>query len=641
MAKKHKHKKKGRSFESRDLSTQKGHSRPRKGMPDGRFPYRFVERKGGKSPLQQTHEKLLEGHYDIAFEIEWSASTPIALNQCVDYGERANCPAEKGETDYAGYNRRWLMMDSRPAISPFTVKSAIANAFANLMGGCYRVNTKTEGHSNFEQGQYPYPGKYKRYRVAMDGSSRPGIIREIRKQDDGSRFVRIQPVKEYYLDNNLPDGISPGDEVNLEVVKDRGHRPRRPSVVKISRNGSIRAKYHGPYHYGMNLTDPRGPKHKHRFYKETGEEVEGIIGEENFLPLDELKKLVYLGGHDQNNNPIPLWYEDLSTLREGDFVYFEAFNGRVCHIGKNFLFKALFMHEDTIPPVNETCNNTDALCPRCSLFGMTAEESDDAVGFRGRFRASTLVSGLRLQRKKVKVSVPFKVNNHLETRQVDAVRLVDDSGNERGGQFLLPIQGPPKPNKRDVDGYYDRKTGYLNGAKTYRHTKMNRDDFAGLIKQEDRKKDIQVGKSTTSYSHNLRNWAEVLYEGVTFSGTVGVENCTVDEIAALLMILDTHLSGHGFKTGLGKAIGLGSVTSRIKKIWLRRPSDYRWVAYEIDDNLENSLDRPELSDLREALFRLKKADSVLENLNMLDDAAERLNYPAPGRNYWRQFNSMP
>jgi len=647
MGKKHSHKKTFKSFNNlsglmnpaagpRHPSKQKGHNRRKKGyerIPDGQAPYRFARRKGGKSPLSRTHERLLEGHYDIALEIEWTAHTPLALNPCIDYGEESNCPDRGNSTDYSGYNRRWLMIDDRPAISPFTVKSAIASAFANLMGGCYRVNTIFESHKDIQKGQYPYVGAYKRYRVAMDGSSRPGIIREIRVDDDGARFVRIQPVKEYYMDNNLPDGISPGDEVTLKVVE---HRRHRPPIVKVSSGGNIRAKYHAPYHYGMNLSDPRGFKHKHRFYVEDGKEVTGIISRENFLSMNKLKELVYLGGCDQNNRPIPLWYEDLTTLKEGDFVYFETFNGSVCHIGKNFLFKALFHHEDTIPPDNETCKSVDKLCPRCSMFGMTAE-NEDASGFRGRFLASTLNAGVSLRREKVQTKVPLTGDRHTT---VEVVALKDDGGNELGRQFLLPILGPPKPNKRDVNGYFDKQTGYLKGAKVYRHTKMGRDEFQALIRKTDNAK-INMGKTSTDYSHNLRNWAEVLYEGISFSGTVGAENCRVDEIAALLMILHTTLAGHGFKIGLGKAVGLGSVTSRVKKIWLRSSSDYRWRAYDTGENLESGLDSPELSDMKEALLRLKKADSITKNLNMLDDAAGQLNYPAPGLKYWEEFNKMP
>ncbi|HDH05636.1 MAG TPA: hypothetical protein ENH01_07980 [Nitrospirae bacterium] len=179
--------------------------RNRRGVYNGNavFPYDFAERETVRKKPEQFHDRLLPDKCDIAFEIEWKALTPLALNPCIDYAAEPSCPKKDKDTDYAGYNRRWLMIGNRPAISPFTVKSAIANAYANLMGACYRVNTKKEKHRNYESGQYPYPGRYKRYRVAMDWSSKPGIILEIREQDDGSRYVKIQPVKEFYSNKDL------------------------------------------------------------------------------------------------------------------------------------------------------------------------------------------------------------------------------------------------------------------------------------------------------------------------------------------------------------------------------------------------------------------------------------------------------
>ncbi|RMG00253.1 MAG: hypothetical protein D6726_11555, partial [Nitrospirae bacterium] len=558
------------------------------------------------------------------------AVTPLALNPCIDYSEKPNYPGGEKDTDYSGYNRRWLMFDDRPAISPFTVKSAVANAYANLMGGCYRVNTIVEKHRDLEKGQYPYVGAYKRYRVAMDGSSKPGIILEIKEIEDGSRYVKIQPVKEFYMDIEMKNDLKRGAEVRLSREKiDRGHRP---PIVRLSSSGEIKAKYHGRYHYGMNLSNPEGKKHKHRFYQEAGEPVEGVVRRENFLSEDDLKRYVYIGGRDQNNKKIPVWYEDLTTLKEGDFVYYEMFGGRVCNIGKNFLFKALFLHEDTIPPGNETCRRLDALCLRCSLFGMTAEDSD-VSGFRGRFLASTLIADKVVRRVKEKSTIPVKEGGRTG---VDVISLKDDAGNELGRQFLLPILGPPKPNKRDVDGYFNKNTGHLKGAKVYRHTKMTRDGFEELIKRTDSAK-IKMGKNTSEYSHNLRNWAEVLYEGITFSGTVGVENCTPNEAAALAFLLHSPLSGHGYKLGLGKSVGLGSVSSRIKRLWVRDAVNYTWKEITTGEDLKNALEKAGMENVAENIDLLRKSEQAL---NLLHEDDKPLHFPEAGLHYWKEFNKM-
>ena len=52
-----------------------------------------------------------------------------------------------------GYRNRWLRIGNRLAVSPFTVKSSIANGFANLVGGCYRVidEHKVQSHGDMEK----------------------------------------------------------------------------------------------------------------------------------------------------------------------------------------------------------------------------------------------------------------------------------------------------------------------------------------------------------------------------------------------------------------------------------------------------------------------------------------------------------
>ncbi|MCF8090316.1 MAG: hypothetical protein K9L23_19915, partial [Desulfotignum sp.] len=117
--------------------------------PKGEFPYGFHERKTPRTDTTAWHHCLKEGHFDIGFEIFWNNCTPAALNPCTEPGVPANMPdlpENRKKNYFGGYGKRWLMSENRLVISPFTVKSAIAGGFANLMGGCYRVITKEEGH---------------------------------------------------------------------------------------------------------------------------------------------------------------------------------------------------------------------------------------------------------------------------------------------------------------------------------------------------------------------------------------------------------------------------------------------------------------------------------------------------------------
>ncbi|MDQ7031595.1 MAG: hypothetical protein Q9M37_02615 [Desulfonauticus sp.] len=606
-------------------------------IPAGTAPYKFIKRKKpNKKPATEFLDKL--EHFDLALEIEWKAITPIALNPCLDWNEPANNPQLDNDAYYAGYNRRWLTVEDRAAISPFTVKSAIANAYANLMGGCYRVNTIVERHKELLQGQYPYDGSYKRYRVAMDGSSKPGIILDIKELDDGSRYVKILPVKEYYLDTEPNMPLKRGQEVKLRIVKERGYKP---DIVVLDPTSSFSAIYHGPYAYGMNLSNPKGPKHKHRFYQAKGKAVEGIIAKENFYSKDKLMQCVYVGGRDQNNQKIPHWYQNLSDLKKGDFIYYEEFNNKVQHLGKNFLFKTIFLHQDTIPEGQETCSDPNQLCPRCRLFGLTFQkEEKEATGLKGRFKACTLISDFVINREKSdRAKVPVYIERDKQSKQekLDITILKTPEGREIGRQFLFPVQGPPKPNKRDVNGYYEKDTGYLKGAKVYKHTEENH--FTALLEEINHTfKTIKDQKEASSY--RLRNWGEVLYAGASFRGVVGLENSTLDEVCGIIFLLHTPFSKHGYKLGLGKAFGLGSVESYVKKIWIRTPQDYTWKSFEVEDDLLRSIEKAGLKDLTAGLQKLKQADNMLQRINSIQDKADKLRFPPPGLTYWKNFNQM-
>src|SRR3990172_1227827 len=246
-------------------------------------PYYFCKRECTKAVPEQLHNCLKAGHYDIAFEITWKTLTPTAANPCKDNAVPENCP-ENQHSEYAGYNNRWLTIDNRLAISPFTVKSAIANGFANLMGGCYRVVDRTEAHETLKEGKYPYTGKYKRYRVALN-KSKPGILKSI---DMETGKVVIQPVIEFLYDKNNPPNTI------------------RKFVKKLNRE--VTYTYFGKYRFGMNAQEEGK---KHRYYSNKGKEIKGVIDPKNFCPLADLKRIVYMGCYKKEENCPRQWYDDL------------------------------------------------------------------------------------------------------------------------------------------------------------------------------------------------------------------------------------------------------------------------------------------------------------------------------------------
>jgi hypothetical protein len=646
---------------------------------DGEFPYRFAKRPGFENQGPIAHNHRDDGTWDVAFDIVWEILNPTAANPCVGAAVEAAFPAVPGKgAGYGGYNRRWLTVDGRLAISPFTVKSAIANAFANLMGACYRVNTSTEGHpAHPEPGQYHYSGKYKRYRVDR-ACSKPGIIHQIEKGPDGWQ-VSIQPVQEVLCKFDLKE-IHTHQPIYADL-EDRGRKPALVQQISNDRNtlrDGRRVIYYGPYRFGMSAElqcgDLKKP-YKHRFYIETQQApVTGSLRAENFKGPEALKEIVYMGslrkeGPAKDQDPRKediLWYDDLTQLKAGDWVYYEVFNGRVAAIGKNFLFKPLFLHEDAVPEDQRACSRLDRLCPRCRLFGLTVRHKSDAFdteGYGGRFKSAALVCDQRIGGDSGGTTtclIPYYKGAEKAQQNKTEVPLalwLDEAGNPLCRQHLLPILGPPKPNKRDVEAYYSPKSGTVKGPKAYKHGYQNLRDLAALDKRiqwhNTNLQSFNKEVNDFEYSHRLRSYAQFCREGLRFRGTVGVESASTEELAALIMVLDHRIAGHGFKIGMAKAMGLGSVRGWIERIWVRRPDDYaHWQAVDIaqdgttPDAVYRGVDKLDAA-WGKSIRQLKGCADLARRLNGYDGAEGReLCYPSPvdrenqnQRRYWEFLES--
>ena len=409
-----------------------------------KFPYRFVDRKAPIRKIPPRHQQLVENRFDIALEVVWETLSPVAANPCQEMGIPDSMPKKK-DNEYGGYNLRWLMVDGHIAISPFTVKSAIANGFSNLMGSCYRL---------------------------VDGGTAQKAIKQ------------------------------------------------------------------------------------------------------QFLP----------------------------------------------------------------------CSDIENLCPRCSMFGMANSKlaSGAAVGFKGRFRSSVLLGESIIGERTTRATIPVEEKGDIKNIGVEVKEWSAINGRLLGCQVLMPIQEAPKPDKRDVDGYFDKKTGELKGAKLYRHAKGQIADLEGLrqfISKINGRTDKKKG--SFAYVHRLRNYAQVCETGLEFKGTLGVENANVEEAAALLLVLEHSIANHGFKIGLGKSFGLGSLRSRIRKIWIRRPADYRWTRFDMDqpagqDRSALDLIALHLPEVRHGIDDLIKVQAVENRLNTMEGMDKiSMEYPADLKTYWK------
>lgn len=655
------------------------------------FPYKFTRRPAefAKKRPDQLHDRLNQDCYDIAFDVEWRALTPVAANPCSDPSAGPSYPPNNNG-EYQGYDKRWLMVDGRLAISPFTVKSAVANGFASLLGSCYRVENEEVAH-RAEAETFQCTGVYKRYRVPMD-NSKPGILQSI---DHATGEISIIPVTEFFYDEpEPPKGVKFIHDQTYDICYEtRNHKNIITGLGQNSNGKLAKAIYYGPYRFGMNLTFGPGDfnkHHYHRFYLiENAQPLKGEVNLINLAPLAEQKKKVFMGvfkkldqterydrrtGYD--GDP---WHQDLGPdnpeFQVGKWVYYQTHKDkggkeRITAIGLNFQFKTAFhLIDDAVPEGQRECGDLNHLCPRCAMFGITVDDSKEAVGLRGRFKAATLTGP--------KVEAEERFSQKANGVAIELTRWRDSNGTEIASQFLLPIQGQAKASKRN-GGYYN-DLGLIQGAKQYLHAEL---DYVGLTDSIERVNNCknlgdyygqaldarQSSLRGIDYSHPQRNYAMVCRDRLTFSGTLGAENCTVEEIAALLMVLDHSIAQHGFKIGLDKAIGLGSMTSTINKVWLRKSADAPWMQLtlpisgsslaklqakgnkgkivkltDLQQQEGKAASWPtvldgEIKGLAKAAEELKKVQHVL---NQTDNSPEGpLVYPPPGSNYWKSFRQL-
>lgn len=270
------------------------------------------------------------------------------------------------------------------------------------------------------------------------------------------------------------------------------------------------------------------------------------------------------------------------------------------------------------------------------MTNLSEKDNIEVIGLKGRFKASALISCSAFSEDKdMPIGIPiFKKNSH----EVDLKNWMSKEGIVCK-QLFLPIQGAPKYHRTDKDGYIDHSG--MKGAKYYHHADLTIQKLIKLIEETNRKTEPNKKNDDFEYSHRLRNYAQVCKEGVSFVGTLGADNCSEEEIAALLILLDSRIANHGFKVGLGKAMGMGSIHSTINKVWVRG-IDYKWHQTSNINTHESIIDEitKYITNFKNTLNNLIETGKKLHAINTLLERQERtLSYPPIGNQYWRKFKS--
>lgn len=208
-----------------------------------------------------------------------------------------------------------------------------------------------------------------------------------------------------------------------------------------------------------------------------------------------------------------------------------------------------------LPSYFHRCDDYDALCPACRVFGWVHE---NAAGL-GKKERVTYAGRVRLSRGKL-IGEADTVDDPAEGITLTILSTPKPTTTQF---YLLDQKGRPHGN---VD--YDTPDARLRGRKVYRHHRQEPSrhekgyEYEQVVDEQDEEDD---GKSDQN-----RTVRGVLKEGATFEFTVDFENLAPEELGALLWSLELEKGMH-HRLGYAKPLGFGSVSVKVKTLQVLKP----------------------------------------------------------------------
>jgi len=234
-----------------------------------------------------------------------------------------------------------------------------------------------------------------------------------------------------------------------------------------------------------------------------------------------------------------------SKLSRGDLVWMETKgkgeHRRAKRIVRVQVPRVPYKHTigELLPDFLHHCDNYDALCTACRVFGWVREGAEDikrdvptAYAGRVRFSHGTLtdIKGMLTETPLAILSTPKPTTTEF---------------------YLLDSEGKP-----DFDVDYDDKNARLRGRKFYRHYGEISDEESG--KEEYRRPEGERDNQN-------RTVRDALKKGATFTFTVDFENLAPLELGALLYALELE-DGLVHRLGYAKPLGFGSVKVTVDQV---------------------------------------------------------------------------
>lgn len=244
-------------------------------------------------------------------------------------------------------------------------------------------------------------------------------------------------------------------------------------------------------------------------------------------------------------------------------VYYKEINGRYylspAAIGREVFYNRIYnLINDYVP-----CESSKKLCPACALFGFVSDKGKDAVSGRVRFSDANLTPDFDGK------------DNFFSPRVIPELASPKPSATEF---YLKKPQEEADLWNYDYAGSWPRRNGELtNGEFNPIPIKKYKPEIRGRKffwhSNLDASNAPDAGKTISKRNVMIRP----MKSGVCFSFKVFFNDITEVELKKLLWVLSIPDSSnpqieHGHKLGMGKPLGMGSVSIKIKDVVERQVS---------------------------------------------------------------------
>lgn len=473
-------------------------------------PYYFIPLPEKKTVIKKEEQGTLTGK--ITYEIV--ARTPLFLPNSSCDSAFGNMGEHKSY-DFYSYKElkegEACQSKAKPVIPGSEIRGMMRSVYEAVTGSCMSsVNADIPVFYRSNMREYLSPGLLKR-------------------EDD--RVVLVKASAVYWKKEESDNSSYVDGEKLFYCAKTRGDRSRK-YVVEISSQDS------GLGEHGYLLRGEKGIGNRKKnvaIFRPAGERILAVFDEAYQSDFEQL-----LEKYEKDSISYVSYAAEYKKFMEGrKEQYFPVYYKKkyikgkeLIHIAPAAITKMKYANrvKDLLGDM-APCQISESLCPACSLFGLVDAKSGqkgiasrlrfaDAAFEKGNEEGKTYCKRIDLQ----ELAGPHLSNAHMYLKQPGGTKVWD----------------------------YD-EAAEINGRKFYwHHVEWS---------PEDAKAEKKTKRNVTVCP---------VAKGVTFTGTLFFDHITRRELEQVLYLLDISRNNEfGYKLGMGKPLGLGSIEMRIRSVKIR------------------------------------------------------------------------